>query len=1639
MLTVVALLLGSLVAAPAASAAITISGTAYDHSNNAVWAGCSAALNIGISVNGAAPLSTNCSSADGSFSLAGINTAANQVIAIYFNTNVGGDDMGIVYTRPVDNFTNITGIELYNDEAVLRSETATGWTNGNLEAWDQDQDPNDVPIIITGTVLTTTPELRLRVNAGDTYTPTGNVTVPRLYVEGTYNGAVGETLTFTGGGDTACTSSSIGNLYAFCNSGTFNAPPLTRITSPTTTSLASGVTYQTLEVQPTAGNPIINLGYAWCCTNSSAQTLVIGTGAASVTASAQENTFTVTGNTTINALATLNTENGGTFEGQGNVTGAGATTKTTGGVFRMRPGSGATVLLGPTSGATEWAFHDLRIEHSGAAVATVRSAAGGSGRFYVDNSLTVGLSTDSSNTVFDVETVDRVLDVRVNATITSRGTLQASSTSQFSIGGNFTKSSSGVFTPGTGTVTFVNSLQPSKIDFVTTGPSFYNLSVTTPAKVVRFDNAETTTITNNLTVNGGACGTRAGIASTVEADAADINVLGTASIQYADVRDANAITALAATNSTAGPNNTNWTITGSCATVTIAGNSYEDAKGTVWSQCDGVTPNMALSINGYGKVLTTCSAVDGSYSFTPVPDPGLTYLVYQDRDLTPIATGATYGLAPSPIAGVTDVDVVYGEVRLRSDSGASFNSQHLNMYDSDIDPTIGLTVVDGYYHMYLHAAAWGSSDNGELHIEAGTDLAPDHFLTATAIDLRGTLTHTFTGTMTTTILGAGTSTDCDDPLGTSMPICAGPAGAINEYNGGDAVVLTSTLPYAVAAIDYPSLRFMPAAGDNPGVQLGGSGNGTLRVQGELQIGDAGNDIVVDTSTHSPYIWVDGDTSQIGNLEISTDSSLTGTSDVRVDANMLLGGAIDMTGGTFEYRVEDNDEARDDVGPAGAGNHLYHNLVFSTSGGARNPDFQTSAGTIHVRNDLQVGRSTDAGTTTLVNNTINESIDVDGSVLVTNRGSLSAAANPATTFTIGDDFTNQGTFTGNGGRVTFDTAANISTISTSAATTFSNLLSTTPSKRLRLQHAMTTTVTGTFTADGGSCGSPVVIESTLAGVAATINMGVSAVQFASLRDSTAAPARNATTSANLVGNTGWTFVGGCTAPTTMLSHDTNASGLGIPQHPGILVDTPHFSWINNAGLTSDRSRTQVVNTPVDANVVALWQNDGNGNDVAGSGGGDLVPATAPNDTAWDAASIQPGFGQSLVTDGDDAAIAAGASSSLDIDTFTVEAWVRISSLTGAIGTESVLVTKDTSTTARNFRLGVLRSTATTGVAWADISTGGAAGPAPLQGTTDLDDGQWHHVAYTVNSAPADPSKVHTLVVDGVVEATALFSGNVDNPAVPVAVGASSTFTNGLDGRIDDVRISNAVRSPGELKGYVRSRMPHGTVLWDSDPSDAGIALASCNNLARCADVIHGGAPVVRDGARYHVRGKLKSTTAIWSGWSTWDWFETASGITINIPSGLGESFGTATPNTDVTSTSDIEVWSNDRNGYTLLASGPDDTWGMDGPGAATIPRFTAPPDAPASWPALTPGYFGFTVLAATGGKNTSTWGTGATATSFGTLNYAGLQSSRSAVVHRRNSYSLATDTITTSYRANVAPLQQGGAYTTTVQYTVLPNV
>jgi len=147
----------------------------------------------------------------------------------------------------------------------------------------------------------------------------------------------------------------------------------------------------------------------------------------------------------------------------------------------------------------------------------------------------------------------------------SNGTLTSTS-GNLSIGGNFTKIG-GTFTHNSGTVIFNDNTKISTITY-NANTTFSAFTVSTGSKQLKFDNVYKTTIAGTLTINGGACGTRIELHSDSDTNQFDIDATSTVSIDFADIRDSNAITALTATSSADTSNNTNWTITsGSCGLV----------------------------------------------------------------------------------------------------------------------------------------------------------------------------------------------------------------------------------------------------------------------------------------------------------------------------------------------------------------------------------------------------------------------------------------------------------------------------------------------------------------------------------------------------------------------------------------------------------------------------------------------------------------------------------------------------------------------------------------------------------------------------------------------------------------------------------------------------------------------------------------------------------------------------------------------------------------------------------------------------------------------------------------------------------------------------------------------------------------
>jgi hypothetical protein len=162
------------------------------------------------------------------------------------------------------------------------------------------------------------------------------------------------------------------------------------------------------------------------------------------------------------------------------------------------------------------------------------------------------------------------------------------------IGGNFTKTG-GTFTQRSGTVTFNDATKISTLAY-NTAITFYNLTISTPGKTVKFDNVDQTNVSHNFTVNGGSCNTLVQLLSDLATIRYEINVTGTASVQYAAIKDSAAIAAATASYSSSVSNNTGWTITGdSCLFSTNANATGYSFQRKTWF--DGVQMWKSLSAN----------------------------------------------------------------------------------------------------------------------------------------------------------------------------------------------------------------------------------------------------------------------------------------------------------------------------------------------------------------------------------------------------------------------------------------------------------------------------------------------------------------------------------------------------------------------------------------------------------------------------------------------------------------------------------------------------------------------------------------------------------------------------------------------------------------------------------------------------------------------------------------------------------------------------------------------------------------------------------------------------------------------------------------------------------------------------------
>jgi hypothetical protein len=1644
--------------APNDAGAATVSGTVLETGNNGLgnqWLGCDGSTaNVKLVRDAVQTLTTTCDPVTGAYSFAGVNLAgaAGSVVAVYLTT--GGVEEGISYTRSITT-ANITGLLVSDDRVRLRTESVAAGplTTAHINTWDNSNDAV-IPVVSDGTVLTTGAAQRyvLTVESGSTFQPNGTVTTDKVRISGTWT-AGATTLILNGTGDTGCGNAQpvlTMNTYCLMSGGAFNAGTGTvRFTllndgnhTDVDSDPASPITLNTLQVWPAVG------GESICINNSGTLTAAavdLGAGGLAVDVGVQASTI-VTGNVTINDAATLT--GSGILEGHGNVT-----STLTGGVddwnlgIRMRP-AGGTAIFGSTSGANPWQFDHLYAETS-AGAAVVRAAAGGTGGLIPDL-ITVGEPTDAATTTLDLNTNDRymradggdiwvttrgqlemsnvqpldgvgdivvenllnsnggalsvdwALQVTAGATMNMAasvvkvgwdvdisGTYTVVGAGQLTIDGDFWKS--GTFNAGSGTVTFgdaasaVTSPKPSWVTY-STPTTFFNLRNITPNKVVRLSSFQQTTVTNQLTLTGTSCSARASLAAEIDGDDAKI-AAALVSANFADIGDSNQTSGnRTVTNGWNHGGNTNWTFTTPCTGFTVSGTALQTEGGAAWSKCDGVTKNVTVSVNGFATVSAACAIGTGAWTLTTSVEPNEALLAFLDAD--DVANrGMTITRAPSPAANVGGITVVLGQARIRSETGSALTNTELLKYDASVDSDVPVDVDQNDQEAWFH-------QDIEVVVEAGDTYAPTSGAQMTAVDISGSI-----GNATYfSIEGTGTNTSCTAAINTSIPVCIRAGGSTN-LSGPDAFWYEGNGALWVAAGTYDDLHLDPPASQT--YTLGTSATANNFVADNVFVHA---NAIATTSAFNPNLTISDDLDNDGRFQGS------GTGTVTIEDNLEGSGAVDLTAGLILMQADtgSDPELCDDAGQTiDAWNFTVANLdavpqTLLTNGNCP----------LHVRNDLTVGRVADAQPSTFDINLGDPLVDVDGDVIITSKGAISASNSAV--MTIGSDFTNNGTFTANGGTVDFDTAGTTSSISHTTSVSFANLRVQVQPKQLNFPAGRTTSITNTFTVTGTSCIAPVDIRSSTPGTQYTLSIGTPTFQYVTVRDAIASPTETVPFTGDLGNNTGWTFSGGCTpGPNAMFTDDIDAT-LGATNNAAIGSDAFHMSWTNASAMAFDQQQARVVTTPP-TNVLGLWQFDtatGQAADTSGNGR-TLTLAGTPTSPA-----SQTGFSEALGLNGTtQSATITDAALNLTTD-FTVEAWVKVPSP----ATNQTIIDRSSGANI-NYRIELLG-----GNLLAEATrSGGATAVVPANGVALLGDGLWHHLALTV-----DTGNTLRLYVDGVQPASpAAIGGAVWSSAAAVAVGRTTAGAFLFTGQIDDVRISNVARTGPEILGYAKLRDAHNKVLWTS-----GVQAVTCPSTTRCADITYAGPTLHRPGARYYAqaRGRLQPW-AVFSAWGTYDWFETSAQLTVAIPGG-NVALGTLAPNSNGSSNLDVQVTSSVTFGYKLYVSDTSDTVGMSGTG--TMPDWTGPWNSPTSWPAATYGYFGLTLLAAPGGKDTAAWGTGTLANDYANLKYVGVRNTTPTMVWERTSAFVGTDTVSLGVRAAPNTSITSGAYSTTLTITAIAN-
>jgi hypothetical protein len=408
-------------------------------------------------------------------------------------------------------------------------------------------------------------------------------------------------------------------------------------------------------------------------------------------------TFTLNGNTTVTHVLSIGNASASTYDvldlstytltlsGNGTpismTAGKGRLTASTG-IVKYTSTTGVTALSTMAmTAANSSAFYDLTIDGDG----------GG-------DTFTSGVDIDVSN----------------NLTISAGDIFTAPSA--LTIGGDLTNS--GTFTHNSGTVTFNNASLTSDI---TGSNTFYNFSVSTAGKTVRFTQGTTTTIASGGSINvTGGSGNNVIFTSVSGAATWTINhnAAASESITYLTVNWG--ACHVSSSTITMGTGSTKDGNSDACWEVPVSGLTF---SGVLYlsdsSTADPTSRTLRWSKGGAASSTITTDVTTGVWTFSSAATAGDVFTIWIDGGSLFGTTVLKYGTNCASTPNCSGIKVVRNQVRLYSKNATSITYDTLN--DCDADVGAGCATSNVGFNVNNSTNAITINDGMELYITGGFD------------------------------------------------------------------------------------------------------------------------------------------------------------------------------------------------------------------------------------------------------------------------------------------------------------------------------------------------------------------------------------------------------------------------------------------------------------------------------------------------------------------------------------------------------------------------------------------------------------------------------------------------------------------------------------------------------------------------------------------------------------------------------------------------------------------------------------------------------------------------------------------------------------------------------------------------------